>query len=155
MNQIFRTSKQALIILAASVWIIGGVILLRSGLQLLQQARTLDPAGGWVWAFLGPGILLGVFQAATIFSRSCRRNIRRIKQLQDPRLWQFFRPGFFLALAGMISTGVLLDHFSRESYYFTLFVASLDIALTISLLGSSYVFWTDWIQQGSREIPEG
>ena len=76
------------------------------------------------------------------------------KQLQDPRLWQFFRPGFFLALAGMISAGVLLDHFSRESYYFTLFVASLDIALTISLLGSSYVFWTDWIQQGLGDMPD-
>jgi hypothetical protein len=99
-----------------------------------------------MWVFLGAGSLLGLFQAVTIFSRSCRKNIRRIDQLQDPRLWQFFRPGFFGALTGMISAGVLLDHWSHGHYFFSLFVAGLDIALTISLLGSSYVFWTDWLR---------
>jgi hypothetical protein len=151
MSQIFRTSKQTLLMLAASVWLIGGIALLRSGLQQLQGARALNPSGGWTWAFLGAGSLLGIFQALTIFSRSCRKNIRRINQLQDPRLWQFFRPGFFLALAVMISAGVLLDHISSGRYFLTLFVAGLDIALTISLLGSSPVFWTDWIRRETTE----
>ncbi|MCJ7733435.1 MAG: hypothetical protein MUP11_02710, partial [Anaerolineales bacterium] len=69
--------------------------------------------------------------------------IRRIDQLEDPRLWQFFRPGFFFALVVMISSGVMLNYFSQGHYYFMLGVASLDFALTISLLGSSIVFWTE------------
>lgn len=69
--------------------------------------------------------------------------MQRISRLKDPRLWQFYRPGFYLALAIMITSGILLDHFSQGNYYFMLFVAALDFALTISLLGSSYVFWTD------------
>lgn len=151
MSQLFRTSKQTLVILAASVWIIGGIALLRGGLGQVQQARALNPSGVWMWVFLAAGTLLGIFQATTIFSRSCRKNIRRIAQLQDPHLWQFFRPGFFLALAGMISAGVLLDLISSGRYFLTLFVAGLDFALTISLLGSSYVYWTDWFRRGNSD----
>ncbi len=151
MTKLLKTSQSTLIYLAASVWMIGGLVLLRSGIELLQHARSLNPAGGWTWLSIGLGGLLGIFQALTLFSRSCRRNIKRIRQLEDPYLWQFFRPGFFLALAGMISVGVLLDQISRGRYFFTLFVAGIDFALTISLLGSSIVFWTDWFQQKARE----
>ena len=46
-------------------------------------------------------------------------------------------------LAGMISAGILLDHLSQGIYFFMLFVAGLDIALTISLVGSSRIFWIE------------
>jgi hypothetical protein len=151
MAKFLKTSHGTLITLAASVWIIGGIILLRSGLELLQHARSLNPAGSWPWLSIGLGGVLGIFQALTLFSRSCRVNIQRIRHLKEPYLWQFFRPGFFLALAGMISVGVLLDHISRGRYFFTLFVAGIDFALTISLLGSSSVFWTDWFHRNARD----
>jgi uncharacterized membrane protein YciS (DUF1049 family) len=140
MRDLLRTSRKVLVILAAIVWVIGGVMLLRSGLELISQARELDPSANWHWLVIGLGSGLGFIQALTIFSKSCQRNIQRIHQLEDPHLWQFFRPGFFLALAGMISTGVLLDRLAQGRYCFSLLVAGLDIALTISLLGSSYVF---------------
>ena len=141
MSTWFRTSKRTLVILAVIVWYIGAAMLFRSGLELVSQARGMSPDSSWHWLFIGLGTALGVFQARTIFARSCRKNLQRIRKLEDPRLWDFFRPGFFLALAGMISAGVLLDHLSQGNYIFMLAVAGLDIALTISLLGSSLVFW--------------
>jgi len=147
MSKLFRTSKKTLVILAGVVWYIGAIMLFRSGLALLSQARALRPASSWHWLFIGLGILLGVFQARTLFARSCRKNIQRIRMLEDPHLWQFFRPGFFLALAVMITAGILLDYFSQGVYFFMLFVAGLDFALTISLLGSSRIFWVEEIEK--------
>lgn len=138
-----RTSKKVLIILSAVVWYIGGIMLFRSGFELLLLSTGIRPGENWPWVFIGLGILLGVFQASMIFNRSCRKNITRISQLEDPRIWQFFRPGFFLALAIMISSGILLNHLSQGRYFFMLGVAAVDFALTISLLGSSYIFWTE------------
>jgi hypothetical protein len=105
----------------------------------------MRPESSWFWLFIFLGLVLGVIQARTIFARSCRKNIQRIRALPNPRLWQFFRPGFFLALAAMISAGILLDVFSQGNYFFMLFVVGLDFALTISLLGSSLIFWKDRI----------
>lgn len=139
-----RTSKKTLVYLAAAVWYIGGIMLFRSGLELLNQTRDLKIGASWPIIFIACGVLLGIFQVLVIFRHSCRRNLERINQLDDPRLWQFYRPGFFLALAIMITSGILLDHFSHGNYFFMLGVAALDIALTISLLGSSYIFWTDF-----------
>jgi hypothetical protein len=138
-----KTTKRTLVILAAAVWYIGGIILLRSGLELLHLAKDLRPGESWPWLTVSLGIALGIIQALTIFSRSCRKNLQRIQSLDEPKIWQFFRPGFFLALAGMITTGILLDHFSQGQYFFMLGVSALDFALTISLLGSSYIFWTE------------
>lgn len=138
-----RTSRRTLVFLSAAVWYIGGILLFRSGLELIIQSRELKGGITWPYIFISFGIVLGIFQVLFIFRHSCRKNMQRISRLKDPRLWQFYRPGFYLALAIMITSGILLDHFSQGNYYFMLFVAALDFALTISLLGSSYVFWTD------------
>jgi len=143
-----RTSPKTLVYLSALVWYIGGIMLFMSGYELLQEAALLRPGAVWLVIFSGSGILLGIVQALTIFTRSCRRNLQRIAKLKDPHLWQFFRPGFFLALAVMISGGVLLNHYSRGNYFFMLAVAAVDLALTISLLGSSHVFWSEKLPGG-------
>ncbi|MEE8356360.1 MAG: hypothetical protein V3R33_03540 [Anaerolineales bacterium] len=137
-----KTSKRILIVLSAVVWYIGGVMLLRSGVELIGNAIELRPDGYWPWLSILIGLALGIIQASTIFTRSCRKNLDRINNLENPKIWQFFRPGFFLALAIMISSGVLLDHWAQGNYFFMLGVAGLDFTLTVSLLGSSYIFWT-------------
>lgn len=137
-----KTSKRTLIILAAVVWYIGGAMLGRSGVELIRNAIDLRPGDYWPWLSVLIGLGLGIIQASTIFTRSCRKNLHRINNLETPKIWQFFRPGFFLALAVMISSGVLLDHWAQGNYFFMLGVAVLDFALAVSLLGSSYVFWT-------------
>jgi len=118
-------------------------MLFRSGLELIIQSLELQVGIFWPAIFISFGVILGIIQVLFIFRHSCRKNLLRIGQLEDPRLWQFYRPGFFLALAVMITSGILLDHFSQGHYFYMLAVASIDFALTISLLGSSYVFWTE------------
>ena len=76
-----------------------------------------------------------------IFSKSCRKNLDRIAALEQPKVWQFFRPGFFLALAVMIAAGASLSRLAQGSYPFLIAVATLDLALAVALLGSSIVFW--------------
>ena len=139
-----KTSKRILVYLSAAVWYIGGIMLFRGGWELLAHAREMRPESNWHWLFIVLGVILGIAQAATIFKRSCRKNLARINQLEDPRLWQFFRPGFFLALAVMITSGVLLDHFAQGNYFYMIALAGLDFALSISLLGSSIIFWVEY-----------
>jgi len=139
-----KTTKKTLVYLAAAVWYIGGIMLFRSGLELVIQTRELKEGTLWPAIFIITGIVLGIIQVLFIFRHSCRKNMQRINLLNDPHLWQFYRPGFFLALAIMITSGILLNHFSQGHYFFMLTVAAVDFALTISLLGSSYVFWTDF-----------
>ena len=143
-----KTSKRTLIFLAAAVWYIGGVMLFRSGVKLIWNVVQLKPGGPWPWLAVLAGVILGIIQVKTIFARSCRKNLYRINSLEDPTIWQFYRPGFFFALAVMITSGVLLNHWAQGNYYYMLGVAGLDFALTISLLGSSYVFWTKKQAQG-------
>ena len=137
-----KTSKSTLVVLAAVVWIIGGVMLFRSGLELIFCAVEMKPDALWHWLAILVGLVLGIVQARTIFTRSCRKNLHRINNLQNPKIWQFFRPGFFLALAVMITSGILLNHWAQGIYSFMLVVAAVDFALTVSLLGSSTVFWS-------------
>ena len=137
-----RTSKGTLVILAAVVWHIGGLMLFRSGLELILSAVEIKPDAMWHWLAIMAGLVLGIIQARTIFTRSCRKNLHRISDLENLKIWQFFRPGFFLALAVMITSGIMLNRWAQGMYSFMLAVAAVDFALTVSLLGSSYVFWT-------------
>jgi len=52
----------------------------------------------------------------------------------------------------MITSGVLLNHWAQGNYFFMLGVVGLDFALTVSLLGSSYVFWTKNQTLGDQDL---
>ncbi|MBM4129785.1 hypothetical protein FJ250_01985 [bacterium] len=136
-----RVSRRTLNILAAVTWYGGAVSLLRKGITLLVKEHSSDPGHAGVWLALGTGLLLGGLKARYIFSASCRRNLARIAALPEPRLWQFFRPGFFVALAAMITTGALMSRLAREEPRAVLYVAALDLTIGLALLGSSLVFW--------------
>lgn len=137
----FHASARTLKVLAALVWYSGGFVLLLKGGSLLSEAEALRAGQFWPWLAAGGGLLLGAVQARTLFRKSGRKNLRRIAALERPRLWQFFRPGFFGALAVMIAAGAALSRLARGNHAFLLFVAGLDLAVAVSLLGSSTVFW--------------
>ena len=134
-------SSRILKILAALVWYIGGFVLLLKGRSLLAEAGALEPGLVWPWLGAGVGLLLGGLKAKYLFVKSCRENMRRIDALEQPRIWQFFRPGLFVALALMITAGATLSRLARGNYVFLILVAVLDIGIAIALLGSSFVFW--------------
>jgi len=134
-------STRSLKILAALVWYVGGTILILKGCSLLVEADALKPEEGWPWLAAVVGIFLGGLKAKFLFNKSCQKNLDRIAALNLPRVWQFFKPGFFVILTVMILVGVTLSRVAHNNYLFLIGVAILDLGIGIALLGSSYVFW--------------
>ena len=138
-----RTSHRALKILAVLVWIIGGVMLIRKGGELLIEAFALNPLSVWIGFSIMLGVLLGSLKSKYLFVKSCKKNLIRIDALEEPRLWQFYRPKFFFFLTLMIGTGVTLSRLAHGSFPFLLGVAALDISIATALLSSSVVYWQE------------
>ena len=136
-------SHRRLKILAALVWYVGGIVLLLKGSSLLVEAEALRPEQNWPWLAVFAGLFLGSLKAKYLFSRSCRKNLDRIAALEQPKLWQFYRPGFFAMLTLMILFGATLSKLAHNNYPFLISVGTLDLSLAIALLASSYFFWTD------------
>ena len=88
--------------------------------------------------------------AMVLFRRSCRKNLARIAALQNPKIWQFYRPGFFVALALMIATGSILSRLAHGHHIFLLVVATLDLHIGTALLASSSVYWEERSFAGPR-----
>lgn len=137
----FIVSHHVLKILAALVWYVGGIVLLIKGGGLLLEAELLQPDKHWPWSAAIAALLIGGIKAKFVFSKSCRKNLDRIAALDQAKIWQFFRPVFFLFLLLMILIGAALSSLSHGNYQFLLGVAALDLTIAIALFGSSYVFW--------------
>jgi len=137
----FGTSARVLKILAAITWYIGGIILFAKGLSLLEQALMINQEIRWIWYAFLAGLLIGSIKAKFIFIKSCKKNLARIGSLDQPKIWQFFRTGFFFFLALMILTGVFLSKAAQGNYIFLISAAVLDFSIGTALLGSSFVFW--------------
>ena len=134
-------SARSLKILAALVWYIGGFVLLLKGASLLREAEALQPGQIWTWIAVIAGLLIGSVKARFLFSKSCKKNLTRIDRLKRPRIWQFYRPRFFVFLMLMILAGATLSRLAHGNYMFLLGVAIVDFSISIALLGSSYIFW--------------
>lgn len=134
-------STRSLNILAALVWYFGGIVLLLKGSSLLVEADALKPEQDWLWLAAVAGLLLGGIKAKFLFTKSCQKNLDRIATLDQPKIWQFFRPWFFVVLTVMILVGVTLSRLAHDNYPFLVGVAILDLSIATALLGSSYAFW--------------
>lgn len=134
-------SHRTLKFLAAFVWYIGSFVLLLKGGSLMLEAKAIEPDLYWPWLIVACALLFGGVKARYLFSKSCRKNLVRIEALSEPKLWQFFRPRFFLALALMIATGATLSRLANGRYVPLLAVALLDLSIGFALLVSSVVFW--------------
>ena len=134
-------SRRTLYILAAIVWHIGGIVLLLKAASLISEAGSLRPEQNWQWIVVVAGLLLGAIKARFLFSKFWRKNQARIDSLDQPQIWQFFRPTFFLLLAAMILTGAMMSRLAAGHYRSLIGVATLDFSLSIALLGSGLLFW--------------
>jgi hypothetical protein len=128
-------------VLAAFVWYVGGTVLLIKGGSLLLAAHSLRPGMYWIWIVIAAGLCFGGLKGEFLFSKICRKNLARIRSINQPKVWQIFRPWFLVFLAAMIATGATLSRMAHDNYYFLIGVAILDFSIAIALLWSSYVFW--------------
>lgn len=135
-----RVSRATLKILAAATWYIGGGVLLYKGTGYVLAAASAGPVVPPVLAGVA-GAAVGLMRGRTMFLRACRRNLQRIAALDDPRVWQFFRPGFFAALAVMIAAGAVLAWLASTGYWGQVVVGGLELVIATALLTSSIAFW--------------
>lgn len=136
-----KVSHLTLIIIAAFVWLSGGIALLFKGGALVKNAYLIDSQS--IWTFAAPllGIIAGFLKGKFLFNKSCKKNIKRIRGLVSPRVWQCFRPGMLIFLALIIPTGAWMSRAAAGKYTFLCLVGALDLSISFALLTSSVVFW--------------
>lgn len=126
--------------LALFTWITGGVVLFLKGYALFAEANGLRPGAAMNFLPFLSAAVIGGLKARYLFVPNCRRNLARIDSLSDPHPWQFFRAGFFVFLISMILLGAWLSDRASGDYGMLLVVASVDLTLSVALLGSLYGF---------------
>lgn len=134
--------KYDLKVIAGLVWFSGAVVLLIKGGSLLLQALALRPDSLWTWLAIPAGLVIGGIKTELIFERACVRNLERIAGLQQPRIWQAYRPGFYLFLTTMIILGGTLSRLAEGNYAGLLAMALLDFSLATALAAGGRPFWT-------------
>jgi hypothetical protein len=134
-------SKLTLIALAAFTWYGGGIALFLKAGALIKEAYTLNPVSFWISLTPILGIAIGLIKTLLIFNHACRKNIKRIQSLANPKLWQFFRPGMFIFLALIIPAGATMSRMAAGKFGWLCAVAALDLSIGTALLASSLQFW--------------
>ncbi len=136
----FAVSKNTLKIVAAFVWLGGGIALSLKAASLFTQAIALKPGEIWSWLAVAAALLIGGAKARYLFGGFCRKNLDRIAALNDPQIWHAFRPGFYVFLTTMVLLGATLSRLAIGNYSALLALVILDISIAIALLGSIRVF---------------
>ena len=147
-------SARTLHILAALIWYAGGIVLLLKGGSLLLEAEVLEPGKIWPWLAAILALFLGGWKARFIFGKSIKKNLARIAALDRPKIWQFFSPGFLLALAAMIFAGASLSRLAQGNYPLLIAVAVLDLSIAVALLGSSIIYWQQRVFSPQAPAPQ-
>jgi hypothetical protein len=137
---VLAVSKSTLKIVSGLLWFSGAIILLLKGASLFAQAIALRPGELWPWLGVAVAILIGGAKARYLFGRFCRKNLDRIDALDDPQLWQAFRPGFYAFLIAMVLLGAALSRLALGNYPALMALVILDISIAVALLGSLRVF---------------
>ena len=126
---------------AALIWVTGAIILSIKSSSLLIQATIISPDLPWVWIAVLTGLVIGTIKTKFLFTRLCYKNLKRIDELKQPKLWQCYRPQFFIFLFLMISLGAYMSRTSEGDYFMLLGVAIVDLSIATALFGSSICFW--------------
>ena len=135
--------KNTLKILSAIVWYIGFIALSLKSYRLFVEAYVLDDDLINLLFFLMMGFLLGLIKTKYIFIKSCKKNLERIEGLENPKIWQFYRVGFFIFLAVVITLGAFLSRWASGDYWLLMSVGLVDMALAFALFFSGFLFFVD------------
>ncbi len=146
--RLFTISKNSLKNISALIWYIGSTVLFIKGSSLLIEANGLYPLSYWPEIAIPTGLIVGIIKGKFLFNKSCEKNLERIGQLTNPRLWQFFRPGFLFFMVLMVIGGATLSKLAHGNFHLLIAVAILDLSIATALLWSSQVFWKAFIFKG-------
>lgn len=136
-----NVTRGTLKFLAAIIWYSGFIALAFKSYTLFAEAYGLNADFFLLGLMICLALLLGVLKTKYIFIRSCKKNLKRIGNLEEPKIWQFYRIRFFIFLVSMITLGAYLSHAAHGHYWFVISVGVIDMALALALLLSSYLFW--------------
>jgi hypothetical protein len=143
MERIYRgiAMKKILKVMAITVWYIGFIALTLKSLSLFSQAYALESNPLYLISFLALLFILVPIKMRYIFIRSCQNNMERIEKLNEPKLWQFYRMGFFLFLITVILLGAFLSRWATGDYWLLMGVGIFDMALALSLFFSCLPYY--------------
>ena len=122
------------------MWIVGAAFLLLKAATLFAQAIALKQSETPSWLAIVAGVLIGGVKAKYLFSWFCRKNLERIDKLDEPQLWQAFRPVFYVFLTAMLLLSATLSRLAIGNYTGLIALVILDISIGIALLGSMQPF---------------
>lgn len=137
----FSASKQTLKLLAALVWFSGAIVLFIKGFGMFFEAEQLNPGQYGTWLALSAGLLLGSVKARYLFSRLCIKNLRRIDELEKPRLWHPYRVRFYMFLFVVSLSGLYVSNTAHGDYTLLIIMVIIDLSLATALLASGNCFW--------------
>jgi uncharacterized membrane protein YukC len=139
--------KKVLKTLASIVWYIGFIALSFKSYRLFSEAYLIDANVWYIIMFLTIGVLLALVKTKYIFVHSYNRNLARIEALEHPKIWQFYRVGFFIFLAVVISLGAFLSRMASGDYWFLVAVGVVDMALALALLIAGFEYCRVFFQK--------
>ena len=142
-RHMFYSSTRLLRLLASLVWYSGAIVLSFKSSRLLIEAYNISPNLLWIWLTVLGGLMIGAIKARYLFKRLCIKNLKRIDALKNPRLWQFYRTGFFFFLLAMIILGSFISQLAHGNYPMLITMATIEVSLATALLGSSSCFWKE------------
>ena len=135
-----KANKKNLKILSATLLIFGGIVLFIKGYLLLKEANRLFPNIEMISLIMTAAFIFGLLKSRFLISKFNRRNIKRIDKLENPKIYQFYEPRFFLFLALMIIIGQTSSILASGNYNALLIVGGINLTLSTALLKSSVVF---------------
>ena len=110
---------------------------------MLEEANYIHKDIEMISLVMGSAFIIGLLKNKFIMSKFNEQNIKRINELTDPKIYQFFESRFFIFLVLMIAAGISLSNYASGDYTMLLVVGGLDLALSTALLKSSTIFFID------------
>lgn len=136
-----NTSKKTLKYIPFIIWVIGGTVLLIKSFKVFNEAMQINKDEMLLFAVVVSAVFVGNLKNRFILKKFCEKNLKRIENLPNPKLYQFYEPMFIFFLLLMITVGVILSRLAEGNYYFLLAIGFIDLAIGTALLSSSKYFF--------------
>ena len=129
-----KVSKQQLLSLAFSLWMVGGIGLSFAGAQRLSQVYAETDLTLLIVALVIT-IAVGIGKGKFVLSKTSQRNIERIQQLDGPqKLVQIYSTRSWIIIGIMLALSASLTFFSTPIFWRGIVNLGVGLALIMSSL---------------------